>query len=170
VSELHRFSPRLAEVQRRKKRLSKAERRERYAELKAKRVEWVKSGLVEHGLSPLESLQRIIDDATLRYLAEAKRNDELRAAGKRVSDAKERALAKEAAYYDMLALQYNIDDRRTRVEEGQAAAWIEVLSRVMRHPDINLSEAKIRKIAALIPAVAGEIEQEQDERHAADER
>jgi hypothetical protein len=49
---LHRFQPRLAEVQRRKKRARKAERQAKNAELQALRERWVKEGLVEHGLSP----------------------------------------------------------------------------------------------------------------------
>ena len=146
-------------IQQRQKLAKKRQNQARNAELLRMREQWVKEGLVEHGLSPIASLQRIVDDATLRYLAEVHANEQRRAAGERVSDTRERALAREAAYFNTLALQYHIADRQTRVQEQRTALLAELLGAVLRHPDISLPEGKIRKIPALLEQEALRIQE-----------
>jgi hypothetical protein len=118
----------------------------RHRELKALRDRWVKDGVVQHGLSPEQSLQRIIDDATFRYLGECQMNDERRDAGEIVSDRRERTLAKEAAYFNTLAMQYNIADRQTKVQENRLDLMVALIQRVLREPDISLSPDVVRTI------------------------
>jgi hypothetical protein len=122
----------------------------RHRELKALRDQWVKEGVVQHGVSPEQALQRVIDDSTFRYLTECKINDDRRDAGEIVSDRRERNLAKDVAYYTTLAMQYNIADRQTKVQEGRLVLMLELLQRACRHPDINLPYDKVKLLPRIM--------------------
>lgn len=128
-----------------------AVRRQKLQELRDKAVQ---SGLVEHGLSPVKVLQRLIDDAFIEYSMEQDRQNELHAEGKKTASAKLRSLRREAAYYASMALQYSISDRQTRIQEAQTQLVATLLQQTLRHPDINLSEAKIRKVPQIMEQAA----------------
>jgi hypothetical protein len=123
---------------------------ERLEKLRQIRDKAVRAGLVEHGLSPVRVLQRLIDDAFVDYSMEQTRIRELEAQGVRTTTSKLQRLRKEAAYYASLAMQYNIADRQTKAQEAQTQLLATLLQQTLRHPDINLSEAKIKKIPALL--------------------
>jgi hypothetical protein len=95
-------------------------------------------------------------------LTEVEINRQRRAEGLTVSDARERKLASEAAYFNTLALQYNIADRQTRTREAEVLMLGTLLSHVLRHEDVNLPEKKIRTIMRLLPEKALEIQEEAD--------
>lgn len=97
------------------------ENQRKYRELVAMRDRAIKQGLVEHGIPPHEALQRLIDDAMLRYLEECAKNDQAREAGEDVNDGREERLRKAAAYFAGLAIQYGLEERRVRVEERHVA-------------------------------------------------
>jgi len=114
----------------------------------------VKAGLVEHGLKPTEVLQRLIDDAFIEYAIEDQEIKDAQAKGQKAATTRLRQLRKDAAYFASLALQYNIADRHARQEEIRTQLLATLLQQVLRDPTINLPEAKIKRIPALLEARA----------------
>src|SRR5262245_53305614 len=111
-----------------KKRQAERTRAERYQELR-KAVRQLKAeGLVDHGFSPVDAIQRAIDDSIVRYMAEAMENDRKRELGRRVDDSRERALAKDMVYYASVAAQYRLDERRVELEQQR----VQILSHLMK--------------------------------------
>lgn len=126
------------------------ENQRKYAELRAWRDKAVQQGLVQHGVAPEEALQRVIDDSVLRYLEECKRNDDIRAAGGKVSDRRERALSRDVASYAQMALQYRLDDRRVSADEKRVALFMHMIEGAMRHPDIDLPPDKVKLLPGIM--------------------
>jgi len=141
-------------------RSKKAQRTKKLRALNAIRDKAVKSGLVEHGLAPIQVLQRLIDDSFIDYMVERHNRDQAEADGKKFSDQKLRSLRKEAAYFASIALQYNIGDRMAKVQEARTALLAQLLQQTLRHPDINLPEAKIRKIPGILEQTATQLQGE----------
>lgn len=131
-----------------KKRRQKNQRE--YRELVAVRDRAIKQGLVEHGIPPHEALQRVIDDATIRYLEECARNDQARDAGEDVNDDREQKLRKDMAYLAGLAIQYGLEERKVRISEARTQIFLGALLHVARHPDIDLPSDKVAKIPGLM--------------------
>ena len=132
---------------------------QRRLHLREMRNRAVKAGLVEHGLKPTEVLQRLIDDAFIEYAVEDQETKDRQAKGRKVATTRLRQLRKDAAYFASLALQYNIADRHARQEEIRTQLLATLLQQVLRDPTINLSEAKIKRIPALLEARATSLQE-----------
>jgi hypothetical protein len=96
----------------------RAANQKRHKELETLRAAAVKSGVVPHGVDPVKALQTVIDNAFARYLGEMAMNEQRRAEGDVISDARERQLEKDVAYYASLAMQYNLGDRMAAAREA----------------------------------------------------
>lgn len=155
----------------------KAQRLQRYKELEELRTRAIQAGLVVHGLNPVEVLQRLIDDAFIAYaLAQQEADEYLTSTSNNLLDQKvirnnenrARALRREAAYFAGLSVQYNLQDRQTKVQEARLGLMVTVIQRVLRHPDIDLPPEKVRQIPRLMQKTLHTMRQgQQDQEEAA---
>jgi hypothetical protein len=126
----------------RRDRERREENQRRHAALRAMRDEWVRKGIVEHGLSPEDALQRLVDDSMFRYLETVMVNDQRRAAGEIVDDRRERKLSDEASKYQMYALQYGLDKRRLEIDERRTDLMLFGLQLICARLGIGAEEFK----------------------------
>lgn len=145
---------------------TKAQRRARLKELEELRTRAVQAGLVEHGINPINVLQRLIDDAFMQYVMAQQDYDnwiadhpeldnkidtrnpklvELRRLENRV-----RAYRREAAYFSGLSVQYNLQERQTQVAEARIQLFMHALQQTLRHPDIDLTPDKVKLIPGIM--------------------
>lgn len=136
---------------------SKQARLERYRQLEELRTRAVQAGLVEHGLNPIDCLQRLIDDAMIAYILHQQEADAYLTSTPKPDpklikqyETQARSLRREAAYFAGLSVQYNLQDRQTKVQEGRLILMVELIQRVLRHPDIDLAPDKIKEVPRLM--------------------
>lgn len=147
------------------RKLGKAERLERYRQIQDLRTRAVQAGLIEHGLDPIQVLQRLIDDGFIDYMLARQEYDSFVASNeteqiknlehpllKETRRLERRMLAyrREAAYLSGLSVQYNLQDRQTRVAEARIQLFMQALQQTLRHPDINLSPDKVKLIPRIM--------------------
>lgn len=152
---------------------TKEQRRARLKELEELRTRAVQAGLVEHGINPINVLQRLIDDAFMQYMLAQQDYDnytvdhpelgkiidarnpklaELRRLENRV-----RAYRREAAYFSGLSVQYNLQERQTQVAEARIQLFMHALQQTLRHPDIDLTPDKVKLIPGIMKQKLAEL-------------
>jgi hypothetical protein len=145
---------------------TKADRAARLEEMKEIRTRAVQAGLVEHGLDPIQVLQRLIDDAFIQYLLAQQDLDGFLADHPNVTDnldtgspyVKEarrlenrvRAYRRESAYFSGLSVQYNLQERQTQVAEARIALFMQAMQQALRHPDIDLPPDKYKLLPGIM--------------------
>jgi hypothetical protein len=134
-------------------------RRQDHAEVRELFFEWRREGIVQHGTNPVEALQALIDRAFENWQMEVLRNQRKAEAGEEVDLTQERSLAKESAYYDDIAMRYDLSKQWLKLNiltEARRAYVAEVMKRSLI--DLGIPEEQMKQLPALIAEHAQRLE------------